>query len=526
MKWSIESGLLKIKDKISVSERYAFIAALLMGFLTHSFIFYNKISYADDTISYFSLGGTYVSGRWGLGIIEKIKETLALQNYSASLINGLISILFLAVFAMLLVRVLKVKSTLEVILIAAYVVVFPTITSTFAYMFTAPYYFLAAALMALAACVVGKSWWGMLFSTVLVCFATGIYQAYFCLAATLFVMKLIVEAKDRTFVKNIQIAFQYLVSLVLGLVGYFVLNKYFLYINNLQLAEYQGINSMTNISIDEIINGILDAYRSIPQLIETDFVGISHTGLIQDMYQLCFYIALIAAVAYLVTVYKKYNIWNMLYVVVLLIMAPLAVGLIFVMSASADTRIHTLMIYSYVIIPIFPLMLLNEVEIGKGIIESGLAWVKNAALIVILVMTMYYFRLDNLAYLKADYQQEKAIAYYTVMLSEIRGTEGYTDTLPVVFLGNLGDGIDWSIKSPPEFEEIRLQGYHATMNDFISYFADVKFLEQHCGYTYTLPENMQAIHESEYISNMPCYPDDGAIQVVDGVVIVKFSNSY
>lgn len=519
--------MLKLKDKIDVSERYAFISTLITGFLTHSFIFYNKVSYADDSRYFFNLGNTYTLGRWGLGVIEKIKEWIGLQSYSSSLINGLVSILLLALFAMLLVRLLNINKTLYAVLVGAYIAVFPTVTSTFAYMFTAPYYFLSAILMILAVYLAGKSWWGIMSAAIFVCFGMGIYQAYFCLAATLFVMKLIVMAKDNTFVKNIQIAFRYLISLVVGLVGYFVLNKFFLHITKTELGDYQGLNSMTNISLGNIIEGVVRAYKSLPYLKENDFVGISHTGLIQDMYHVCFIITLIVVIAYLVLLYKKYDIWNMLYGIALFVMAPLAVGLIFVMTTSPGAYIHTLMIFSFVVIPIFPLMLLNMLE-EKCVSEACkniFVWIKNATIIVVFIMILFYFRLDNLAYLKADYQQENARAYFTTVLSEIKGTDGYSDEYPVVFLGNL-DGMDWSIKTPSEFNEIQLQGYHTNMNEFISYFADVKFLEQHCGYTYSQPSDIEKIYESEYIRNMPCYPDDGAIQVVDEVVIVKFSNTY
>ena len=47
MNWSIETGILKLKDKISVSERYAFLSAFIVGVLTHGFIFYNKIPSRD-----------------------------------------------------------------------------------------------------------------------------------------------------------------------------------------------------------------------------------------------------------------------------------------------------------------------------------------------------------------------------------------------------------------------------------------------------------------------------------------------
>lgn len=527
MEWSIEDGILKLREKLGVSERYAFLSALVVGFITHSFIFYNKISYADDSRYYFNLGNTYASGRWGLGVIEKVNNWLGLQSYSLSLANGVVSILLLAVFAMVVVHILNIKKSLDATLVGAYVVVFPAVASTFAYMFTAPYYFLAALLMALAVWMAYRSWWGMTPAALLISFGMGIYQAYFGLATALFVMKLINDAKNSSFIKNMVTAVRCLVSLVMGLGLYFVFNKFFLTITHTELGDYQGVSSMTSISLENLLTGIVGAYKSLPQLTKSDFVGIAHTELIRNMYSVCFIITVILAVAYLMLLYKKSNILNMLYGAVLFTLVPLSIGIIFVMTWSPDAYIHTLMIYSFVVIPIYPIMLLNALEDAsiKAVFGNISVWIKNVAIIVFSIMILFYFRLDNSAYLKADYQQENAVAYFTTVLSEIKGTDGYSDLYPVAFLGNL-DGMDWSIKTPLEFNEIKLQGYHTNMNEFISYFADVKFLEQHCGYAYTPPADMQKIYESEYIRNMPCYPDDGAIQVVDGVVIVKFSNTY
>ena len=129
-------------DKISIPERWAFLSAMLVGFLTHSFIMYNKMSYLDDCIYYFKLGATFPSGRWGLGIIEAILNWLELQPYSMPLTNGLLTIFFIALMAVVLVRMFGVKDSVFAALIGAYMVVFPTVTSTFSYMFTAPSYFL------------------------------------------------------------------------------------------------------------------------------------------------------------------------------------------------------------------------------------------------------------------------------------------------------------------------------------------------------------------------------------------------
>ena len=500
MNWSIEDGILKLKEKLLVAEKNAFISALVVGFITHSFIFYNKISYADDSRFYFGLGTTYPSGRWALGLIGALKEWIGLQNYSSSLINGMVSLLLLASFSLLIVRVLKIEKSVDGALIGAYIVTFPVVTSTFAYMFTAPYYFWAALLMALAACVVEKTWWRIISSAFIVCFGMGIYQAYFCVATALFVLKLIIRAKDNAFVKNVQTAVCYLMSLVLGLCAYFGFNKFFLYITETKLGGYQGIDTMTNISLDDILTGVHKAYSGVFQLKEADFVGISHAELIQNMYNICLVLTLVVAAGYVILLYKRHGIWNALYGAVLFIMMPLAIGLIFVMTLSPNTYIHTLMVYSFVLIPIIPLVVTNQLEekCGKTRIKSVLTWIRNIIIIVVMSMCLFYFRLDNVAYMKADHQQENAKVYYTVLLSEIKGLDEYSDKYPVVFLGNM-DGMDESIILLNEFNEIQLQGYNKNMNEFLAYSTSTWFFERHSGYYFEFPENMEEIYASEYI---------------------------
>lgn len=526
---SIVDGLSRLRDRISISEKFAFFSAMIEGFITHSFMFYNKISYADERGFYFKLGTTFPSGRWALGLIEKGLNKVGLPPFSSPLINGGGAILILALVALLIVRMMNINKRRYAILIGAYIVVFPTVTSTFSYMFTAPYYLLAALLMALAVYLTSKSYIGTMLGALCISFAMGLYQAYFGVATALFVMKLICEAKANPFKKNVFLAIRYLFSLVLGLGLYLVLNQFFLKVVNTKLTTYQGIGNMTNASIGSLLAGVKNAYIGVLQLTQSDFVGISNSQIMRIMYIVCFGLTGILALMYLIMIYKKYDIWNLLYGVVLFAIAPLSIGIIYVMTAaSADVLIHTLMIYSFVFIPIYPIVLLNniEVEVKKDAMDYLLMWGENITIVVVCIMICFYFRLDNFAYLKAQYQQENAIAYFTTLMTEIKGVDGYIDHIPVAFVGNLGDSIDWSIDSPEEFDEVNIKGFHANTSEFVSYYAGVRFMERHCGFHFEEPENMLEISTSEYVRNMPCYPDDGSVQIVNGVLIVKFSDVY
>lgn len=529
MKWSIETGLLKLQEKLSASERCAFLSAMAMGFFTHGFIFYNKLSYLDDSTYYFSLGATYGSGRWALGVIEAIRNYLELQSFSMPVINGVITIFLIAVMAIFLVRMLHIHNKLYAVLLGAYMVVFPAVTSTFAYMFTAPYYFFATLLMVLAVYGVKKSNWGIVPAILMIAFGMGIYQANIGVATATFVAALLCDAKNHGFAENILRAVRCFVTLVLGIVLYFVLNNVCLNVTGTKLGDYQGISNMADLTVANIFSGVIKAYKLWPQLTRWEILGISNTSLIRGLYAVTLIVFIILGVMYLYEVYKKKDIWNTLYTCALVAVVPLSLGVIHIMTASPGAYVHTLMVYCLIFIPVYPLALLENVEFANlnQVKPQILCWLQNISIVTICLMTMFYFRLDNTAYLKANYQQENAVAYYTTLFTQIKSAENYSDRMPVLFLGSV-DGQDWSVKSPKEFESIQIQGYHTNMNNFISYFANTKFWEIHCGYRFSVPResDIEKIKEMQYVKKMPCYPNDGAIQVIDDVVVVKFSKKY
>lgn len=518
-----ENSVCKIWDSLNRSERYAFLSAMIVGFLTHSFILYNKLSYLDDNTYYFSLGGTWPLGRWGLGVIEEVQKWLGLQTYSMPFINGILTIFFIAVMAVLLVRMLCIKNGLYAVLIGAYMVVFPAVASTFAYMFTAPYYFFGAMLMATAVYLVRRTKYGIIPASLMIAFGMGIYQANIGIATAFFVIVLLCDARKQTFLKNITTAVRCFIGLLTGIVLYFLLNKFFMFVTETELSDYQGINGMTSLSLDGIVSGIVRAYKLWPQLIRWEIVGISNSGLIRLMYAVCLVLFVLFALLYLYQIYKKKDIWNTLYTGVLIVLVPLSIGVIYVMTASSDANLHTLMVYNLFFIPVYPLILLENIEEAA---EKKLpVWCHKSAVMTIVIMTLFYIGLDNCAYLKANYQQENAIAYSTELISRIKSVENYSDELPVLILGNV-DGQDSSIAYEHEFDEIQIQGYHTNMYKFIAYYANPRFWELHCGYKIYPPADPEKIYESEYVKQMPCYPKDGSIQVVEDTVVVKFSNSY
>lgn len=512
----------KVIKKVNIYQRYTLLSALLTGIAAHGFMLFQKISYRDDLYFYFGVGDTFSSGRWGLGILKAVNEGLGLGHYSMPLWNGLLSIVLLALCAMLIVGIFQIQNKIYAVLIGAYMVSFPVVTSTFAYMFTAPYYFFAALCMVLAVWFTKRYQKGFFCGISLITFGMGIYQAYFGVATAVFVMLLLKEFAECTFAENFRCAVKYFLTLVGGITGYFLMNKLCLSITNTVLSDYQGISGLSNISMAELLNALKKAYFIYPELLTEDFVGLTNGSLIRILYGICFFITAVLAVLLFRQI--KGGISNKILYGMLLAVIPLSISVIFVMAFSDETVTHTLMVYAFVFIAIYPMVLLQILRrlLLEGKERKLTEYLHGIICVTVAAMTIFYMRLDHAAYLQANYQQENAIAYFTVLMSEIKGTEGYKDEYPVAFLGAI-DGIDTSIAWTPEFQNITLQGYNMTTPGFMDYYANIEFMRVHCGYTYTVPDNLEEIAELEEVAAMPCYPDQGSIKVIDGVVVVKFS---
>ena len=78
------------------------------------------------------------SGRWFLTVACGISSYFDLKW-----VNGVLSLLYLALSAVVLVKFFEVKSKIVMGIISALLVTFPAVCATFAYMYTADGYFLA-----------------------------------------------------------------------------------------------------------------------------------------------------------------------------------------------------------------------------------------------------------------------------------------------------------------------------------------------------------------------------------------------
>src|SRR5690606_40428494 len=105
------------------------------------------------------------------------------------------------------------KKTFSIVAVSGLIVTFPTIASTFSYMFTADGYMLASLLTVLALLITTKYTYGFIVGSIVFYIAVGVYQANLPFLLTIVIVFLISETLGR------RISFQQLTSSILRFFG-------------------------------------------------------------------------------------------------------------------------------------------------------------------------------------------------------------------------------------------------------------------------------------------------------------------
>ncbi len=247
------NGLIKLyREKVQSSWKTAFLSTVIIGLITHMYKFTNALLNHDSLSNYYSSQNVVGSGRWFLSI------SCALSSYfNLHFVIGILSIFFIALTAVVISDIFKVKNSILLILIGGLLITFPSVAATFYYGYTADGYMLSmlfAALSVRLSTVGQKKVLPFVVSAVLICLTFGIYQAYVSFAmvlALLYFAYELLENKYGTKDYLIWIGKQLLVYAA-ATVAYYVIWKLCLYFQKQGVNDYYGINELGNFSMAEL----------------------------------------------------------------------------------------------------------------------------------------------------------------------------------------------------------------------------------------------------------------------------------
>ena len=515
---SPEQVFTKWKQKITKQDYYTFLTVVVVGFLTHMRVFVSDIPNHDGMSSIYFDQNMITSGRWFLRVACGISS-----DYTLPWLIGVLCVLYLALTAVLLQRFFKVKHRYTAILIAAILVVYPTLTSNFAYIFTADGYMLALLLAVLAVFLVERSKWGFVLGAVSLGFSMGIYQAYIS-----FTMILAVYAVCRAwfFGKELKekwnVTWRYVAMGGLGAVIYFVMLQVLLWAQHTSLSGYQGIGEGNSKPLTETI---VQIYK--------DFVVHTLRGniLMQNGWMSVIMVLLltVAAGILFIALWKVgslKSIWTYLAAGVAVVVLPICFNAILVISP--DVTYHSLMRYQWVLIPMVAIVILDRLT---GMVCEGIkvevqmdAFISWFGLLMAVIVTFQYAVVCNIGYFNLEKKYEKTYAYCLRMLEQMEETEGYYHGIPVVMIGVVGD----QYLSSTDLTTGVTDSLIGINGDYLFYTAENyrAFMEYYFGVKIQMVDIEDVpmhISTPEY-KELDVFPKQNSMKVVDGILYIRTEN--
>ena len=490
----------------------AFYTALFTGIMTHGYILTNKFTNADDAWNIRGYGAGISHGCWLKGIMGPIVSKFC-GNYSNPWLTGSLSLLLLAIAACFIVEALEIKRVATSMVTAGVMASFPSITSNLLYGYMSAYFSLAILLVSISVWFLIRydKIYLLVLGVFLLSCSMGLYQAYFPFEASILLIALIKECLDvkRNTKEMLFRSLRFFIALVCGIILYFLINSLCLVIFKETMSTHKNLNSMGQIEITALPGIVVQMYRNMVKMLTNGYMGMSSHVSIRILIAVC-WLAVLGYSLYRIWRLKKSGHYGKIALsVFFLLIFPIAINLIDIMCANSPNSIYLLMTYSLCCIFILPAALLDSSErpsVHWGVLLAG-------------AMTVfYYFNLANTAYICVDLSQRSVEAFYTTMITQIKSVDGYAADMEIVFVGEVQDPTLYPLTN--EFGGVNIPT--VVSNGSKANYTREALLKYYCGFYPAYAEDCGEENKAQ-IDAMPCYPDDGSIQIVGGRVIVKLS---
>lgn len=510
-----------LRKHISKFDAVLFSLAFLLGMLAHLYMFTHKFINHDDVDGlYSSCEFGLSSGRWLLQFVTELTG-----GFSSSWIHGLVGIFCLAVSVVFVARIFGVRHYVPAALIALVMVTFPAVASTYAYMFCSYQYLISLMLTTLGAYCIHKSTLPHFFvGSILIALGMGCYQAYFAHAAVLLVAVLLIDiCFDRyhgAYKKAVLSALRYVLGLLLGMLIYFAVLKLCLWATGTTLTSYQGIDAMGRITFSELARRVASAYwHSLTFYMKGDMLG--------ACVPITVLIALALCIAAVILCVRRNLIYRSFPMLVLLIadaaLLPLGANLVYVM-VGPDTGVHIVMQYAMAVPLILPAVFADGLRVpaeasgrdSKNIVRRLIAVLAVLLLLIQLCLGYEFFLTTNRAYFDMDITYENVYAYYVKLTAKLELQDGFTKDQPIAFIGEA---------------ELDAQAHTSSLIGVLSTKEAANMYSRYLFFKYFLASEYnwvgaditEQIKATDEFLQMPCYPSEGSIKTINGVIVVKFS---
>ncbi len=330
----------------------------------------------------------------------------------------------------------------------------------------------------------------------------------------MYMLKTIKEKEKVNWAEYFKQAAKYIMACIIILIIYLIVNKFSLWVQNLQMNGYKDSDTFNITDLSGYYWRIRLAYSEFfMPTTEPDFIKYNmYRGSLGIVYKIMIGFDVVLCVYWLFR--QKSGIAKKIQCGILLFLFPLAINFIFVMINR--WYVYSLMVYAQVLIFFFTIWLTENVLIAE---KSAINQYKNyIGLGIVFAACILYWRYDNTCYLKAEFMQAQMDSWCTTLVTQIKSIDDYEESMPVVFINDSSKSDEnWPHIEELDWINIEPFSWEAVVNDNTW----IEYLKYRCGYA---PDVLQSesYEEKDEVIGMPSYPNNGSVQIIDDVIVVKF----
>ncbi len=509
-----EKVLKKLNTYILPQWKVCFFTALLVGVLAHVYKITNWLPNWDSLVFRYDSQNMIALGRWFLPVVCSFSSF-----YDLPFLNGIIAVLFHALGAVCICRILHVEKKITAGLIGAVIVSFPTVTSVMMYNYVADGYSIAFFLSAFAALYMTKEKPKYFLASLLIALSVGIYQAYITVTIMLVLLKLIDESvyQGTSFSAVLKKAVCILLSGILGMALYSIILKVLLGIFSVELLDYQGMGATASLSNIDIAGSLYIIKETFIKCFFDISCGVN-----------IFVVLNVLIFLFTLFCYVKQIIMNKLYknascifmIVILTVMLFLGAGALAFINPSVDY--HNLMLMGYVIFYLFFILVYERGTEKNEKVAASKCWM---VLLLAVTLISNQIVIANVSYHKAQMAYEKSYGVLMRIADRIDETPGSEACDKILVIGALEDSDAYSVTLTPDITGIT-DGYILRADDeTVGQSVLCSALNDYSGknYTFISGEEKKKILKREDIKSMHKWPQKDCVTILDNIIVIKLS---
>lgn len=510
-----EQFLVKMKNYIKPEWWLAFFSAIIIGFLTHAYVFLNRLPNHDGMINIYNTQAKLVSGRFFLGPASGMSTFFDLPW-----VIGLLSILFLALSSVCVVILFNLKKKFSIIIVAGLIVVFPSVSSTFAYLYTADGYMLGILFTMLAIVLTREYKFGFLIGAILMGLAVGIYQANLSIAMA-FITLYLIYCILFTSIQNKhlwQLVGRFGLMGTVGMSFYFVVYKLYTNVFGGAITNYQGLDKVGAVSLGDFPNKLPLIFQQLKGFFFYSYTTSNQFNFFEILNVVIFILIAIILPIWILKkqLYKKVS--QMLALVILICTLPISYYILFFISP--DVGYHMLMVFSISTTYIFLALYYEALdELKPAMFEKAMAWM----VVFVLGLSIFNFSLiANISYFNMELRFEKSLNLGSRVLTRIEQLDDYKDIKKIAVSGRVPMKTKLAFEILPQSIPIMTGAMGDTVLTASYHYKSM--LENFLGYRIDAAseEEMQAIYQTKEFEEMGEWPAKDSIRVFDDIVMIKF----